>query len=226
MKHLVNFKTLFTFTCLCLLLFPPTLAAREEFPQGEWILARSEEHNRDLRDFSADLDISLYSYPLRFDCTGLIYFKKPKKVKLLLTSLPGFLRNSRSLLKSMVPAETLHNRYSCQVLGVEKKGEKECYVMKLIPPGTGNLREAKVWVEKETFLPLRLLLAYRQGGTLEIENSFSEKQMNRVRLMERQKMNFKIPGVRAQVYVHYRNYHINQNLPDSLFQDNEPVQIK
>ncbi len=192
-------------------------AAAEDLPEGRWILAQIEKRNSQINDFTADLDISLYAFLMRFPISATIYFKRPHKVKIVFHNIPEYLKPYRGTFKSVIPDETFRRHYKSEVLGTESCGGARYYTMKMLPEEKGKLKDAFVWIDMELFTPFRIFLNYKNGSTIELENTFVEH--DGFYLIERQKLFFKLPEISAKARITYKNYVLNKGLDDSLFEE-------
>lgn len=188
-----------------------------KMPEGSWILSQIEQKNKNINDFTVSLDISLYAYLMRFPLDAKLYFKKPNKAKLVFISVPEYLKQYEKSFKSVIPSETFYKKYKSRVLGIETFKDDRCYTIKLIPEVKGNLTEAFIWVDTLKFTPKRIFLFYRDGGNIEIENTFKDLKNDNQYLVSRQLISFNLQAVKAKALILYSNYLLNQNLPDSLF---------
>jgi outer membrane lipoprotein-sorting protein len=196
---------------------PHSAASAADLPEAKWVLTQVEKKNSQISDFTADLDISLYAFLMRFPISATLYFKRPHKVKIVFHNIPEYLKPYRGTFKSVIPDETFRKRYRSEVLGTESCNGSKYYTIKMLPEEKGNLKDAFVWIDTSQFTPFRIFLNYKNGGNIELENTFAEKDGFSV--IERQKLHFKLPEISAKARITYRNYLLNKGLDDAIFEE-------
>ncbi|MGV8123156.1 MAG: outer membrane lipoprotein carrier protein LolA [Candidatus Xenobiia bacterium LiM19] len=192
-------------------------ARAEDPPEGRWVLAQIDKRNSRINDFTADLDISLYAFLMRFPISATIYFKRPHKVKIVFHNIPEYLKPYRGTFKSVIPDETFRKRYKSEVIGTESFDGAQYYTIKMLPEEKGKLKDAFVWVDTVQFTPFRIFLNYKNGSNIELESKFFER--DGFFLIERQKLHFKLPEISAKARITYKNYVVNKGLDDSIFEE-------
>jgi outer membrane lipoprotein-sorting protein len=207
---------------LLTLIFAFLASAREpcrsaaDLPQAEWVLGQIEHRNKAINDISADLDMTVYAFLMRFPLQATLYFKKPNKVRIIFKNIPDFLKSYKSIFSALIPGETLRKNYRSSVLGRETIKGQEFYALKMIPRKKGNIKEIRLWVNAGSFAPSKFLFAYSEGGTVEVENAYALR--DGLLLIERQKLTFNLPQLRGRGRASYHHYKINQGIDDRFFE--------
>jgi outer membrane lipoprotein-sorting protein len=217
-KNLARSLIFLLFFIVLLIPGPVSRVQAAESGQGQWVLEQIEHRNKAINDFTADLNITLYAFLMKFPLQAKLFFKKPNKVRLSFRNMPDFLKSYKNTFKAIIPTETLSRNYRSTLGGKEAIQGRECYALTLTPRGQGNVKEVRLWADTATFMPLKLIFTYRAGGTVQVENSYASQ--GGVLLPDRQKILFNLPELRARGWIRYHNHRINQGLDDSLFDKN------
>ncbi len=203
---------------LMLITAGPGKCSREssgETLRAEEIIGSIIKQNKKLNDFSADFNARVFFLFMELPVNGKIYFKQPDKLRVKFNNIPDLLKNQKDAFKSVVPKAEKYNPGLCRLIRIEKKNEKEFYLIGVKPENQQNLKETFLWINTKTMQPDYIILEYKDKSSIEVENEFTDKFD--FSLPESQKVQFKLPAFKGKARIIYKNYRVNKGIPDSVF---------
>jgi hypothetical protein len=191
-------------------------------------------------DYSADLeidvDVDFINMPSKH---ARIYYKKPDKIKI--KSDEFFMFPKRGLKNRMT--EILDEPYTAIYLDQEIIREELHHVIRVVPMGRKpDIILATWWINCNSFLISRSESNTRNDGSFLVDLFYDDPEIHlptemiftfeieKLKLplkfigksagmeMDKSKMN---DSQKGKVYIKFSNYHVNTDLQDELFEDNE-----
>lgn len=194
------------FFIIALFFFSLGTVKANTLPDANTLFRHMENRNLQLENFIADLSLSIKSGYLSFPVNGQAYFQRPNKVRLKFDFLPDFLLNQQIFLQKAMPVGNNYSQSRMETLCTDQKFGTNYYIVKIIPEQKQNLKETWVWISMTKNEPEIFYLSYRDGGHIEIKNTFlSHKFM----LVKKQEIYFALPEIKSTVTIAYKNYRIN-----------------
>lgn len=200
--------------------------------------------NPGLKDFVSNLGIvtviNAGIIPLTLNMEGQYFFKSPDKHKLKLEKAPKLVEKYPQIFGWSLPK---FEKYHWKILGKDTlyfsqkpNGKKKydaitsdqsdggwnavCYALEVVPrEPEGNLVRYILYVDEKDWSIPRQRYEYEKNASIELNVKF--RTLESFKLFDRMSANFSFPdiGLTASAHASYRDYRLNQNLPDSIFQE-------
>ena len=167
-----------------------------------------EDKNKDIKYFSVKFNATIYCFSMQLPLSGKFVFEYPDKMNMTLYNVPIFLSSYKGIFKGLAPAGTAYGGAKRKYIRTEKHNEKTFHLIQINPPAKQNIKEIFMWVNDENGNPEYLSIKYRDGTTVESENSF--KNDFKYSLPSSQKALLKSKSFSAKASVKYKEYKINQ----------------
>jgi len=201
------------------------------------ILRNVNDNFESIEDYSVDVKVKIDVDFLRVPETeAKIYFKKPDKIKF---ASEGFALLPKQGL-NFSPAKLLNFDYDAIYVKKDTISANVTEVIKIIPKSdTANLVLSTLWVDPEENIVRRIISTTKNSGTFEAVLSYDENPPlpSEVKFMFNVE-NLELPpsmsgefdgaerkktgkdGMKGSVIISYKNYKINQGIPDEIFEEN------
>lgn len=194
-------------TIICVL--PLRTAAADD------LLARMSTVNPELHSYTATLHahVALTTFPfLATDIVGTYYHKDPDLDKLQITSgLPIIAQSFSKLFGHMEPPSRWNELYTITKSGDDGKTTN----LTLVPRTPGNVKEIEVLVDNAAATIDSMRWDYENGGWVAMNEHYGVVQGNM--MVTSQTGHVEEPGYIGDVTTTLSGYHMNPDLPDSLF---------
>lgn len=206
MNALAKFAAL-VIACVCAL--PLRTAAADD------LLARMSSINPDLHSYTATLHahVALTTFPfLATDLVGTYYHKDPDLDKLQITSgLPVIAQSFSKLFAHMEPPSRWNDLYT-----VTKSADDGTTTnLTLVPRTPGTVKKIEVLVDNANATIKSMRWDYENGGWVAMDQHYSVVQGDT--MVTSQTGHVEEPGYIGDVTTTLSGYHLNPDLPDSLF---------
>jgi outer membrane lipoprotein-sorting protein len=186
----------------------------------EQILDKSTKVNAGLESFKAKLRIKVHFMGLSLPMKGFLYYKKPDKLRLMITSVPAILKNRKNLFQEMIPRSFNSKDYKGRIVREEKiEGTVKCLLLELIPRKAGKITKVQLWVDKESLLIPKSKVFYSDEAVITSLQSYRIE--NKFALPDKQKVDFEFPNFRASGLVEYISYELNVPVDEYI---NKPLE--
>lgn len=194
---------------LLLFMCVPGPCTAGELPSCREILGRVSQVNKGLESFKADLEMDVCWMGMRMPMTGVLYFKRPDMVRLVIPSIPRWLKGKGDLFREMVPRSFNSKDYTGTVEGLEKPegAASPCYVLRLVPRKEGRVTGVMLWVDRETLTTLASVVEY--GGSGKITSNQKFAKTGPFLLPSAQEVDFNLRQFNASVKVRFTGYELN-----------------
>jgi outer membrane lipoprotein-sorting protein len=244
-------KHIFYAMLLALLILLPSLrgGGSEKLPSVEWLYNKMSQVNPGLKDYVADIGIvSIINtgiLPLTLNMEGQYLYKSPDKHKLKLKRAPQLVQKYPQIFGWNLPK---FEKYHWKILDKEtlyfsiKPNAKKkydyvspekadygwsaaCYALEVVPrEPEGDLHRYILWVDEKDYTIPRQRYEYFTRATVDLNVKF--RTIDRFKLFDKMSAAFNFPEIRLSASAHavYREYKLNQNLPDSVFTEEEEPQ--
>lgn len=213
---------LITVIALLSLCLGPVAAAekRDRDERAERILAVTEGKNRGVRDFRVRFRADVVCMGMRIPLTGEFMFKRPDKIRVRFDNMPAFLSGYKRLFKGLAPSGTAYGAATRTFVREEESRGGTLWLIRITPSKNDpkkNIRETYLWINRKTHNPDLCKVIYRDGSSVETENSFPPGSGRT--LPSSQKAALKSGMFHAKAFIRYGPYKINGGLSDDLFRD-------
>ena len=193
---------LITVIALLSLCLGPVAAAekRDRDERAERILAVTEGKNKGVRDFRVRFRADVVCMGMRIPLTGEFMFKR--------------------LFKGLAPSGTAYGAATRTFVREEEARGGTLWLIRITPSKNDpkkNIRETYLWINRKTHNPDLCKVIYRDGSSVETENSFPPGSGRT--LPSSQKAALKSGMFHAKAFIRYGPYKINGGLSDDLFRD-------
>lgn len=191
-----------------------------------------------VRDYEADIEIKVDVEFLKVpDAKAKLYFKQPDKVKL---KSEGFALLPKDGI-DFSPSSIIKGNYTAIFERIENLNEVETSVIKIVPINEStNIILSTVWIDNKNKIIRKVESTTKTQGTYTIELfyddsfkyplpkqmifSFNVDKMNLPQTFtnttpKSSKRRFKDGPVIGKVFVNYKNYQVNKNLSDKIFEE-------
>jgi hypothetical protein len=179
------------------------------------LLARMSTINPDLHSYTATVraHVALTTFPfLATDIVATYYHKDPDLDKLEVTSgLPIIAQSFSKLFAHIEPPSRWAALYTITKSGDDGKTTN----LTLVPRDAGNVRKIEVLVDDATATIAAMRWDYENGGWLSMTQRYAVVQGNT--MVTSQSGHVEEPGYIGDVTTTLSGYHMNPDLPDSLF---------
>jgi outer membrane lipoprotein-sorting protein len=179
------------------------------------LLARMSSVNPDLHSYTATLHahVALTTFPfLSTDIVGTYYHKDPDLDKLQITSgLPLIAQSFSKLFAHMEPPSRWNDLYT-----VTKSADDGTTTnLTLVPRTPGNVKKIEVLVDNATATIGSMRWDYQNGGWVAMTQHYGVVKGDT--MVTSQTGHVEEPGYIGDVTTTLSGYHLNPDLPDSLF---------
>jgi outer membrane lipoprotein-sorting protein len=199
-------------------LSPSPKPSPSEDPQHQKIVAKTENLNPQLKDFSSDialdgnLKLSIISIPINL--AGKYYYKQPDKYKMELKNAPALLAKYPNVF-GYRPINVAD--YVVSMLPDERIDGRAMYVLRFDRIGNSDFRGQTVWIDKDNFTSPRRIYVYKDNGKIEVAFKWRKENGNYVIERALAQLDFpKLSGT-ATVTATYSGYQFNVGLGDAVF---------
>ncbi len=179
------------------------------------LLARMATINPDLHSYTATVraHVALTTFPfLATDIVATYYHKDPDLDKLQVTSgLPIIAQSFSRLFAHIEPPSRWNTLYTI----AKNADDGKTTNLTLVPRTAGNVKKIEVVVDDASATILTMRWEYENGGWLSMNEHYSEVQGNT--MITSQTGHVEEPGYIGDVTTTLSGYHINPDLPDSMF---------
>jgi hypothetical protein len=179
------------------------------------LLARMSTINPALHSYTATLraHVALTTFPfLATDIVATYYHKDPDLDKLQVTSgLPIIAQNFSKLFAHMEPPSRWSELYTIIKSGDDGKTTN----LTLVPRAPGNVKKVEVLVDDASATIASMRWEYVNGGWVAMNEHYGVVQGNT--MVTSQTGHVEEPGYIGDVTTTLSGYHLNPDLPDSLF---------
>ncbi len=179
------------------------------------LLARMATINPDLHSYTATVraHVALTTFPfLATDIVATYYHKDPDLDKLQVTSgLPIIAQSFSRLFAHIEPPSRWNTLYTI----AKNADDGKTTNLTLVPRAAGNVKKIEVLVDDASATILTMRWEYENGGWLSMNERYSEVQGNT--MITSQTGHVEEPGYIGDVTTTLSGYHINPDLPDSMF---------
>jgi hypothetical protein len=171
-----------------------------------------------VRSYTASLhaDVVMHSFPfLSPSLDGMYYHKEPSKNKIVFTSGLPFIAQQFSKVYPQVESPT--RWFEKYYVSVESTGPSYT-VLKLVPRKHGRIDHIDAKVDNKTADLVELRWTYDDGGYATLDQTYGVIQGHR--LVTQQTGHLEVPHYSADLKSTFADFHINADIPDSVFADN------
>ncbi len=205
MKTFVKFGLLITLGCA----LPLRTAAADD------LLSRMSTINPELHSYTATMHahVALITFPfISTDIVATYYHKDPDFDKLQVTSgLPIIAQNFSKLFGHMEPPSRWNELYTITKSADDGKTTN----LTLVPRTPGNVKKIEVLVDNMSATIVSMRWMYENGGWVAMNEHYSVVQG--ATMVTSQTGHVEEPGYIGDVTTTLSGYHLNPDLPDSLF---------
>lgn len=165
---------------------------------------------------SVHADIAMHSFPfLSPSLDGTYYHKEPSKNKIVFTSGLPFI--AKQFSKVYPEVESPANWLSTYDVSLEGQ-DAQYTTLKLVPRKHGRIDHIDAKIQNSTADLVELRWNYDDGGYATLNQTYSVVEGHR--LVTAQTGHFEAPHYDADVKSTFTAFHINANIPDSVFTNN------
>jgi len=217
MKKLYN-RNIYTLLILTIIQFFLSFPCRASEITYKDILKKNARVNYGLKTFKSKLKMKVIFMGVGMPVSGILYYKRPNKIKLKLPLIPSILKNRKGIFRQAVPRSFSSVDYKGKILRKERLSKQTvCYLLELEPRKTGKILKILVWVDMKSCLTPRSEIYYRNGSVINSVQSF--RREGKYFLPDKQRIEFDFPKFRASTIVRYIKYEINVPV-DHVFSKN------
>lgn len=202
---------------LCAVLFAALLPASAQNPTIADVINRMVAADT-VRSYTASVhaDIAMHSFPfLSPSLDGTYYHKEPSKNKIVFTSGLPFI--AKQFSKVYPEVESPANWTSKYYVSLESQ-DAQYTTLKLVPRKHGRIDHIDAKIENGTADLVELRWNYNDGGYATLNQTYSVVEGHR--LVTEQTGHFEVPHYNADLKSTFSTFHINANIPDSVFANN------
>jgi len=164
---------------------------------------------------SFDMELRAFLH-LHFTPQATYYFKRPDKSELVFDSLPPAASQFQHFYGSLGTPESWPNDYNIAYVGTGIVDSNPTYKLEMTPKnGAGNLDHLFMYVSTNDFGVVREEWYYHSGATIVMTQD--NEHVGSYVLPKQQIADFHFPQYTAHAVSVYDGYHINVNVPDSVF---------
>ena len=171
-----------------------------------------------VRSYTANVhaDIAMHSFPfLSPSLDGTYYHKEPSKNKIVFTSgLPFIAKEFSKVYPEVDSPANWFQKYDVSM----ESANPEFTTLKLVPRKHGRIDHIDAKVDNKTADLVELKWNYNDGGYAVLDQSYSVIEGHR--LVTGQSGHVDVPHYNADLKSKFTAFHINANIPDSVFADN------
>ncbi|MGM9998826.1 MAG: outer membrane lipoprotein carrier protein LolA [Candidatus Bruticola sp.] len=184
------------------------------------IFAQIKSLNQGLKDYQANIDISLRAkvafIPYNPTMSGKYYYKAPDKHKLVLEKAPSYVKKYPNIFGWNLPKLEKFNSRVKEV--VTLNNQKVWHLMLLPKQGMGDIISVEMWVNCNDYTVPRQVTNYKNDGKLSVDVNYITKDNYKVFDSMTAQFVFPKVAVNANASAKYSNYVFNKDLPDAFFQ--------
>lgn len=222
------------FFLFVLAIFISNFISAQEISADELLNKVKSEFDK-IEDYEVDarikIDVDFLQIP---ETSGKIYFKKPDKIRLISNSFALIPKEGLNFS----PGQFLNFDYSAILVGEEKLGSFNTYVVKVVPlSSNSDLILSTLWIDKTRPVVRKIETTTQKSGTVKITleyNGASDVLPSQMELFINLP-DFKVPAamtgtitdetkkkkgketVNGKIIISYSNYVINKGVEDSIF---------
>ena len=172
----------------------------------------------DVRSYTANVhaDVAMHTFPyLSPSLDGTYYHKEPSKNKIVFTSGLPFI--AKQFSKVYPEVESPANWQAKYIVSVENADAADT-TLKLVPRKHGRIDHIDAKIDNKTADLVELRWNYNDGGYALLDQTYSVIEGHR--LVTQQSGHFDTPHYNADLKSTFTAFHINANIPDSVFANN------
>ena len=202
---------------LAALLVAP-VASRAATPAADELMAKLEAADPTLESYRAHVEFSvgLHTFPyLRKTVHGDAYFKRPSRMEIVFTDLPGFAQRFKNLYVGLGTPSEWNQKFDIDAsTSTGPDGRTVSYLIMTPKKLDRRLQHVDVYVDPASSLPSRIVWVYRDGR-IEMKQTIVPFEGHNV--IAAQNADIRLPGVHAFVNATIANYAINVPIDDAVF---------
>ena len=148
--------------------------------------------------------------------SGTRYFKLPDQEALKMKTVPAVAKPFQNAYTSLRTPATWSKTYDITEVTPSLSNGRPLYELQGVPKNKGHVDHILLDVDATTFDPVQARWFCTNGATIVMK---IEEQLvdGKHRLPSLENLDVSFPGYRGSAVVHYGDYVINQNIPDSVF---------
>jgi len=195
-------------------------AAPSATPSASDVLARMAADRASLNTFKVrvafDIDLRAFLH-LHFSPQATYYYKRPDKSALVFDSLPPAAQQFQHFYGSIGTPETWPATYDISIVGQSQDSlGNPLYQLRLVPRnGGGSLDHMLMSVDGRNYGVVQQEWFYKSGATIVMQQS--NERVGKFLLPKQQVADFNFPSYKAHAVSVYDGYHLNVDVPDSVF---------
>jgi hypothetical protein len=181
------------------------------------LLAKVAAADPDLRTYRADVafEVGLHTFPfLHKSLHGNAYFKRPARMELVFSDLPGYARGFSNLYVGLGTPSDWEKKFAISSAQEQSAGRSVTYLVLTPRVADRRLREVDVYVDPSSSLPGRIVWRYRDGR-IDLKQRFAQVEGHD--LVVAQDTDIRLPAVHAYVTSRITNYALNVEFSDAVF---------
>jgi len=181
------------------------------------LLARLASVDPGLQTYKADVafDVGMHTFPyLRKTVHGNAYFKRPARMEIVFTDLPGIARAFSNLYVGLGTPADWERKFEIGTGEEQSGGQSVDYLVMTPRKPDRRLREVDVYVDPAVALPSRIVWHYRDGQ-IEMHQRFG--RVDGHDLVVAQDADIRLPAMHAYVNARITNYAINVDVDEHVF---------
>ena len=171
-----------------------------------------------VRSYTANVhaDIEMHSFPfLSPSLDGTYYHKEPSKNKIVFTSgLPFIAKQFSKVYPEVESPANWETKYYVSV----ESADPQYTTLKLVPRKHGRIDHIDAKIANATADLVELRWNYNDGGYALLDQTYSVIEGHR--LVTEQTGHFEVPHYNADLKSTFTAFHLNANIPDSVFASN------
>jgi len=189
-------------------------------PSASDVLARMTADRASLNTFKVrvgfEIDLRAFLH-LHFSPKATYYFKRPDKSELVFDSLPPAAQQFQHFYGSLGTPETWPATYDISLTSASADaGGHPLYQLKLVPKNNGgSLDYVQMSVDARDYGVVQEEWFYKSGATIIMQQS--NERLGKFVLPKQQIADFNFPSYKAHAVSTYDGYHLNVDVPDSVF---------
>lgn len=182
------------------------------------IVQRMVAEDAGVRSYTASVhaDIAMHSFPfLNPSLDGTYYHKEPNKNKIVFTSgLPYIAKEFSKVYPDIESPSHWFTRYYVSL----ESNDGTYATLKLVPRKHGRIDHIDAKIDEATADLVQLRWNYNDGGYATLNQTYGVVDGHR--LVTEQTGHFDVPHYNADLKSTFTAFHINADIPDSVFADN------
>lgn len=193
----------------------PLLAAT---PTAVALMQKLESADPSLETYRASVEFSigLHSFPyVRKTVHGQAYFKRPSRMEIVFTDLPGFAQRFKNLYVGLGTPSEWETKFDIDAASeTPTDGSAAVYLVMTPRKPDRRLQHVDVHIDPVSNLPQRIVWTYRDGS---IEMKQKIVSFGGHHVIGAQTADIRLPGVHAYVNATIADYVINAPIDDAVF---------